>query len=82
MWAQHATFLETISREREIVCVCAKIKPTKVRTTTVGGQESAAKWQQKNELITLQSIRKVDLPAVMKSALSRHEFFSGFHVGW
>ena len=53
MWAQHATFLETISREREIVCVCAKIKPTKVRTTTVGGQESAAKWQQKNELITL-----------------------------
>ena len=53
MWAQHATCLETISREREIVCVCAKIKPTKVRTTTVGGQESAAKWKQKNELITL-----------------------------
>jgi len=54
VWAQHAIFLETISREREIVCVCAKIKPTKVRTTTVGGQESAAKWKQKNELITLQ----------------------------
>jgi len=26
-------------------------------------------------------IRKVDLLGVMKSALSRHEMFSGFHVG-
>jgi len=45
---------QTISRDREIVCVCAKIKPTKVQTTTMGGQESAVKWQQTNGLIMLQ----------------------------
>jgi len=31
--------LETISRERERVCVRVNIKPTKVRTTAEGGQE-------------------------------------------